>query len=244
MILPAVDAFLPACSRAWDDVREGYAALCSGPSMVSTLRIVMNMSALAGRPLRLLSVLACGAGVVLVLGAAASPSRDSSAGPHVAAGARADPPSSAWGKAKEVAAGLNAGGNAAIDSVSCAAAGSCSAGGSYADSSLRIQAFVVNEANGTWRQAKEVAANLNSGVGNGAAVSSVSCAAAGSCGAGGFYTSTAGPLRAFVVDEVNGRWRQAREVAANLNRGGDAEITSVSCAAAGDCSAAGHYTGS
>src|SRR5262249_36106397 len=37
-----------------------------------------------------------------------------------------------WGKAKEVAAALNPGRTAAINSVSCASAGNCSAGGYYA----------------------------------------------------------------------------------------------------------------
>jgi hypothetical protein len=50
-----------------------------------------------------------------------------------------------WGKATEVAAALNAGRNASLNSVSCASAGNCSAGGSYADSSGHTQAFVVDE---------------------------------------------------------------------------------------------------
>jgi hypothetical protein len=41
---------------------------------------------------------------------------------------------------------LNAGGDAAIGSVSCTSAGRCSAGGVYTDSSHRSQAFVVSQA--------------------------------------------------------------------------------------------------
>ena len=52
-----------------------------------------------------------------------------------------------WGKAKEVpdTAAFNQGGNAAVNSVSCASAGNCSAGGRYLGSRGRQQAFVVSE---------------------------------------------------------------------------------------------------
>ena len=52
-----------------------------------------------------------------------------------------------WHTAIEVpgTAALNQGGNALADSVSCAMAGNCSAGGCYTDSSGHTQAFVVNE---------------------------------------------------------------------------------------------------
>ena len=42
-----------------------------------------------------------------------------------------------WGDAVEVpgTAALNSGGNASVDSVSCAAAGACAAGGLYTDGS-------------------------------------------------------------------------------------------------------------
>jgi hypothetical protein len=52
-----------------------------------------------------------------------------------------------WGTAVEVpgTATLNTGGDAAILSLSCASAGHCSAGGTYADSSGHQQAFVVSQ---------------------------------------------------------------------------------------------------
>ena len=52
-----------------------------------------------------------------------------------------------WGTAIEVpgTAALNTGGNAAVNSVSCAAASNCSAGGYYHDSSGHQQAFVASE---------------------------------------------------------------------------------------------------
>jgi hypothetical protein len=52
-----------------------------------------------------------------------------------------------WSAAQEVpgTAALNAGGAAGTESVSCASAGNCSAGGHYTTSPSSQQAFVANE---------------------------------------------------------------------------------------------------
>jgi hypothetical protein len=56
-----------------------------------------------------------------------------------------------WGDAMELpgTAWLNAGDEAEVDSVSCAAPGDCSAGGYYTDGRGKGQAFVVSEKNGS-----------------------------------------------------------------------------------------------
>jgi hypothetical protein len=93
----------------------------------------------------------------------------------------------AWGPAEEVpgTATLNTGNNAQLNSVSCASAGNCSAGGSYANTTTDPQAFVVNQVNGTWGTAEEVPGTAT--LGASAGINSVSCAPAGGCGAGGYY---------------------------------------------------------
>jgi len=164
----------------------------------------------------------------------------------MAAPARRATSGGGWGMAIAVPglAALNAGGNAGVSSVSCAAIGSCSAGGDYADSISHPHTFVVTERNGRWGQAIEVPGLAAlSPIGSGM-VFSVSCAAAGSCSAGGNYTDGPGHSQAFVVTKANGRWGKAIEVPglAALNTGGNAEALSVSCAAAGSCSAGGLYT--
>ena len=68
-----------------------------------------------------------------------------------------------WGRARQVAGTLNTGGNAQIYTASCGAAGNCTAGGYYHDSSGHYQAFTVTENNGTWGAAREVARALNTG---------------------------------------------------------------------------------
>ena len=106
-----------------------------------------------------------------------------------------------WHTAIEVPgiAALNQGDFAEIASVSCASAGNCSAGGTYADSSRQTQALVVSQVNGTWHTAIEVPGIAALNQGGDAGIASVSCASAGECSAGG---TTAGGDGAFVVSET------------------------------------------
>ena len=71
----------------------------------------------------------------------------------------------------------------------------------------------------------------------------MSCASAGNCAAGGSYLGGSGHQQGFVVSEENGRWGQAIEVPGlgALNKGGTAEVNSVSCASPGNCAAGGSY---
>jgi PASTA domain len=156
-----------------------------------------------------------------------------------------DEKTDSWGTAKEVpgTAALNRDGDAGMFSVSCATAGNCAGGGQYVDGSSHGQAFVVDEAGGSWGTAIEVpgTATLNSG--HDAQVNSVSCAAAGTCTAGGSFRNGSGDHEAFVVDETSGNWGTAIEVpgSASLNVDGNAFVQSVSCATAGNCAAIGDY---
>src|SRR5262249_59514419 len=109
------------------------------------------------------------------------------------------------------------------------------------------QAFVVDEVDGVWHEAIEVpgSAALNSG--GYAELTSVSCSTPGNCTAGGLYLAGATSYQAFVVSEVNGTWQPASRVPgiASAPAGGHvgptAQVTSVSCASAGNCSIGGGY---
>jgi hypothetical protein len=152
-----------------------------------------------------------------------------------------------WGNATVVPGitALNTSGYAQLTSVSCASAGNCAAGGFYSNSSVGTAAFVVNEVNGTWGNAVEVPGTAALNTGGSAQLTSVSCASAGNCAAGGSYLDGSTPgIEAFVVNEVNGTWGNAVEVpgTAALNVGGDAQLNSVSCASAGNCTAGGYYS--
>jgi hypothetical protein len=151
-----------------------------------------------------------------------------------------------WGTAQQIpgTAALNAGASAGVSSLSCSSPGNCGAGGYYADASGNRQAFVVSEVSGTWGAAIEVPGTATLNAGGGAELSTISCASAGNCSAGGSYTTSSQRQQAFVITEVNGTWGNARQVpgTGTLNAGGQASVNSVSCASAGNCSAAGGYT--
>ena len=136
---------------------------------------------------------------------------------------------------------LNGGGNASVSSVSCPSAGNCAAGGYYYGAGGNREAFVVSEKNATWSNAREVAGALNTD--GFAEVGTISCPTPGNCGAGGLYDAKThgGLTEGFVVSEKNGSWSGAQEVAGKLNAGGDGAVTSVSCRAAGYCTAGGYY---
>jgi hypothetical protein len=149
-----------------------------------------------------------------------------------------------WGRAQEVpgTASLNAGDRAQVSSVSCPSAGNCSAGGEYTDRAHHTEAFVVGEQRGRWGAARQVPGIATLGT-KGSAVNTVSCASAGNCSAGGYYLDRRSHSQAFVVAEHNGVWGKAQELpgTAPLNAGGSANVSTMSCAAPGDCSLGGTY---
>ena len=78
--------------------------------------------------------------------------------------------------------------------------------------------------------------------GAGAILLSVSCSKAGNCAAGGFYDDASLRSHAFVVTEKNGRWGSAVELPGLMAHGAQGgQVTAVSCAPAGGCTAVGYY---
>src|SRR5216684_3281563 len=157
-----------------------------------------------------------------------------------------------WGRAITVPGlgALNKGRNAGVLSVSCPSPGYCAAGGYFGNRGSNPyvvssgRGFVVSETNGRWGRAVEVPGLGVLNRGGNAEVSSVSCAGSGSCAAVGFYTDGGGHQQGFVVSEQNGVWGRAVEVPGLgfLNKGGNARVSSVSCASPGNCAAGGDYT--
>jgi hypothetical protein len=130
---------------------------------------------------------------------------------------------------------LNAGGTARVTSVSCGAAGSCAAVGSYTDASGNLLPFVADEKNGTWGNARELALETRA-TNVKAELLSVSCASAANCSAVGYSGADGLPV-ALTVSETNGTWGPA-QVIPGIN-GQESEAGSVSCPAAGTCAADG-----
>src|SRR5262249_26529816 len=150
-----------------------------------------------------------------------------------------------WRTARKVpgVAALNQRGGAGFGPVSCTPVGNCSAGGTYVGgSSYATQPFVVSKVHGTWQTAVRMpgtTALVPTGLGSW--IPSVSGGSAGNCSAGGSYHDSSGAEQVFVINQVNGTWRTARQVPGTgaLNTGGAADVYAVSCASAGNCSAVG-----
>lgn len=134
----------------------------------------------------------------------------------------------------------SAGSTAIVTSVSCASAGNCAAGGSYLDASFHAHGFVLTEQNGRWSRAIEVP-GLAALRPRYASINAVSCAPAGGCAAGGYYSQgTSLRYHAFVTNEQNGRWSRLTTVFSATTVPSDIiGVGSVSCPARGSCVAGG-----
>src|SRR5260221_6822161 len=138
---------------------------------------------------------------------------------------------------------LSSEGLGSADSVSCATTGNCAVAGSHTDTGFQMQVYVASETNGTWRKAIQVPGSATLFSDKFGSDSLVSCATAGNCAVGLIYTGSGGSQHVFVASEVDGTWGNAVEIPglATLNAGGSASITSLSCAAEGNCAAVGNY---
>lgn len=128
-----------------------------------------------------------------------------------------------WGSAIDVSGGVN--------TLSCSSAGECAAGGSYTDGAGKSQASVVSETGGVWGTAIEVPGTAALNVHGIAQVTSISCATAGNCAAGGSYFDSDYRPHAFLVSEKGGVWGTAIGV--------PGVVSSISCPSPGNCVAAG-----
>jgi ricin-type beta-trefoil lectin protein/Big-like domain-containing protein len=154
-----------------------------------------------------------------------------------------------WGQAQPVTPGTISN---SLDSISCPAPGDCTAVGGYLDGSTGSgRPFAMDSSGGTWGAPQEVSGTdgLSSPSPVSAGLTSVSCASAGNCVAGGVYrlSSATGAVdeQVFLATETGGTWGQAQQVAgvAALDSGGWSNLRSVSCAGSGECAAIGVYKG-
>lgn len=129
--------------------------------------------------------------------------------------------------------------NTSLFSVSCTSRGNCVAGGEYllpGFGGMDWQAFVVEETNGLWGIAHEVAPGLPGD----SSVAGVSCTAPGNCSGAGMAGS-----EGYVIDEKNGHWGPGEKVpgtlaSADIRSGGAGPI---SCTSPGNCAATGGWEG-
>jgi hypothetical protein len=134
-----------------------------------------------------------------------------------------------------------------IYGLSCGARENCAAVGSYNDRSGNVQSFVANEVRGKWSVATKVKLPANAlKSGQNALLRSVSCASLGNCSAVGDYqdnTSVTPRTVGFVMSEVNGTWRSAREftTASRPNVNPFVAMNQIACSSSANCVAVGSF---
>lgn len=129
-----------------------------------------------------------------------------------------------WGQASELAQGPEYAG--AEIPLSCAAPGDCA---------LAASGVIADQVDGSWSTGASSLPVQGLPGANGV-VTALSCPSAGNCSAGGEATGGADAMHAFVIDETNGAWGQAVQVAGTNDA---ASIGALSCATAASCVASG-----
>ena len=132
-----------------------------------------------------------------------------------------------------------------LQALSCPSAGSCVAVGSYTDTSNSIHGLIDTLSGGTWTAIAMPVSGLNPPAASNVVLRFVSCPAAGSCAAAGFYTDTSGHRQGLLASLADGTWTAVTAPTSGLNPGPWTNpvllFTSLSCPAVGSCSAVGSY---
>jgi hypothetical protein len=125
-------------------------------------------------------------------------------------------------------------------SVALAGAGTAAAATRRAGTGHRV--VTAERRAGGWANAQAIRGIGTLNTAGYAGINVMSCVSRGNCTAAGFYANGAGD-QVFVVSERNGTWGNAAPVPGlgALNTGGDADVTSLSCAALGYCALGGDY---
>jgi len=139
-------------------------------------------------------------------------------------------------------AGAAANPQALVKSVSCASARNCTATGFYANRSGGFRALVLTKTSGTWTAARApvpagAAANPDDFLG------AVSCTSAGNCAATGDYLDRLGRDQGLLLTKTSGTWTAVKApLPAGTVFDPFADVNSVSCTSAGNCTATGTYS--
>lgn len=149
-----------------------------------------------------------------------------------------------WSRAQGVASLLGLPGrDVSAGAVSCSAPGDCGITGSFTDGARGYQQpFVATESGAGWHVTQLVSTGEGLDL---PGVTLISCSGPGDCTAAG--NDETGSLfgEVAVITETHGVWGLLRELAGYVSYGEDSgQLTSLSCAAPGDCAAVGGYNDS
>jgi hypothetical protein len=132
--------------------------------------------------------------------------------------------------------------DAAVNSVSCPAAGACVAVGSYQDVGGDPLGLLLAQSTGVWAPSQATLPGGASSYPN-VNLTSVSCASAGSCTAVGDYVDNGDYQQGLLINYRRSAWRPGARVAPPAGAAANPQITvnAVSCAAVGSCTAVGSF---
>ena len=129
--------------------------------------------------------------------------------------------------------------------LTCPSMGNCSAGGQYLVGTSTYEGFFINEVNGSWLAATEMALPAGAQMaGRNGGVVAVSCRSVGNCSAGAAYLDGSSEYQALVVNEVAGQWQTGQKITlptGNNTVGVDGGVYGLICHATGPCTATGSY---
>ena len=130
-----------------------------------------------------------------------------------------------------------------LNSVSCKAAGECSAVGSYTDSGQNQEGLLLTETGSAWQTGTEAVLPSDASSNQDASLTSVSCSSAGNCDAVGDYYTNTGNLQGLMMTATGGGWGAGTEPSIPGDAGSEVYVTlsSVSCFATSNCAATGNY---
>ncbi|MGH9017358.1 MAG: Ig domain-containing protein [Acidimicrobiales bacterium] len=154
----------------------------------------------------------------------------------------------AGGTWSTTAAPFPAGSGSTLTAIACPATDACTAVGSYADQNGSQQALLLQQSITGWTgttvavPGESTAANRNPWV----TLDALSCPAAGSCVADGTYQDGNSQTYGVVFDQTPARWTAQQAPLPPDNEVGSPSVSfaagSLSCPAAGQCTAVGTYT--
>jgi hypothetical protein len=145
-------------------------------------------------------------------------------------------------------AALSKGGEAGAGDITCVSPGNCTTIGTVtqvASGKTASAAYTADERGGTWHAARLIPGTTTAKPGRQSSFGLVSCPKEDACAVGGGFTDSLGEhSQAVTVNEAGGIWGSATPVPglARLNKGADAAITALACAAPAHCAAGGYYT--
>ena len=140
-----------------------------------------------------------------------------------------------------IPAGAGANPQAWLASVACASVVSCTAVGSYTDSSGSQQGLIVTGSGSSWMASRApvpAGAASNPSV----ALASVACPSA-ACTAVGGYTDASAIQHGLILTGSGSSWTATRAPVPKLYSGRDAGLAAVACPSVTSCTAVGSYTG-